>query len=223
MSVASAARHVAKATEAGARLVVFPEATFKLARGERAAFQTYWASVARDQHVWLVLPFVDRGGCASCLLVLDAAGGARGTYAKTHLVPLAERQRPGTGELLLFDIENVRVGAMICQDDNFRDLARAYARAGADLLVVPTFEGPPSVAPYHFENSRLRSIENSVALLRATAQGTSVLFAPGGFGTSSMNPGPEGSGLLVASVAVRWTVTPLANRSPIVRGKPDPR
>jgi len=192
---------VARAAKSGAKLVVFPEATFKLGDRERAAFQNHWSSVAREQQVWLVLPFGD-SGCANCLLVLDTAGNLRGTYAKTHLVPLAEQQEPGTGELLQFEIEGVRVGVMICQDDNFRDLARAHAHAGADLLVVPSFEGPPSVAPYHLENSRLRSIESSVALLRATAQGTSVLFGPGGFSLGSMTPKRGGSGVLIASVPV---------------------
>ncbi len=199
---------VSSAAKSGAKLVAFPEVTFKLTRGERAAFEAHWSRVAREHRVWLVLPFSEPGGCANCLLVLDAAGNARGTYAKTHLVPLAERQQPGTGELLLFEVEGVRVGVMICQDDNFRDLARAYARAGAELLVVPSFEGPASVAPYHFENSRLRSIENSVALLRATAQGTSALFGPGGFSLATLNPEHEASGILIASVPVASTRAP---------------
>jgi apolipoprotein N-acyltransferase len=103
----------------------------------------------------------------------------------------------------MLDVDGVKVGTLICQDDNFVDIARAYARAGAGLLVVPSFEGPSSVAPYHFENSRLRSIENSVALVRATAQGQSAAFAPGGFLVASRDGMLAGVGVLMTDVPIR--------------------
>jgi len=73
----------------------------------------------------------------------------------------------------------VCASASPCQDDNLRDVARAYARRGVQLLVVPTLEGPPAVAPCHFRNSVLRTIENPMALVRATADGQGAAIAPG--------------------------------------------
>jgi apolipoprotein N-acyltransferase len=126
----------------------------------------------------------------------------RGEYTKRHLVPLAESFPPGDGAPLIVEIGGVKVGVAICQDDNFRDIARAYARRGAQILVVPTLEGPPAVAPYHLRNSVLRTIENPMALVRATPQGQSAAIAPGGQIVALFDHAQRGIGVLVADVPV---------------------
>jgi len=194
---------VAQASSQGARLVVFPEAAFELpAQRSRASFEAEWSAIARKNAVFLVVPFLDWQKRGNRLLVFDARGAKLGDYTKRHLVPLAERFPRGDGALLLFEVDGVRVGTMICQDDNFRDIARAYSEHGADLLVVPTFEGPAAVAPYHFRNSMLRTIENPVALLRAAAQGESAVVAPGGRALLTFDHARRGTGVLTADIPI---------------------
>jgi hypothetical protein len=93
-------------------------------------------------------------------------------------------------------------GRSFFQDDNFSDLARTYAALGAQMLVVPTFEGPPAVAPYHLRNSALRAIENPIALVRSVAQGESSAVAPGGRIIDSFEPDRLGPGVMVTDVPV---------------------
>jgi len=172
---------VAAASKQGARLVVFPEAAFELRPGKpRASFEAEWSKIAVKYAVFLVVPVLDRQTPGNRLLVFSAAGAKLGEYTKRNLVPLAEPFPPGNGDLLLFDVEGVRVGTLICHDDNYPDLARAYSARGAELLAIPTFEGPAAVAPYHLRNTTLRAIENPLALVRAAAQGESAVIAPGG-------------------------------------------
>ena len=193
---------VHQAALGGARLVVFPEVAFEIFPGGRPAMEAHWSRLAHDNHLWLVIPFRDRDRAGNRAAVFDSTGLKLGEYAKHHLVPLAESYPPGDGTLLTFTVDGVRIGVAICQDDNFRDVARAYARRGVQLLVVPTLEGPPEVAPYHFRNSVLRTIENPMALVRATAGGQSAVIAPGGEIVASFDHARKGSGLLLAKVPV---------------------
>ncbi len=211
---ADVAALVARASSQHARLVVFPEAAFELRPGQpRSRFEAEWSAIARKNSVFLVVPFLDWQARGNSLLVFDAAGAKLGVYTKRHLVPLAESFPAGSGDLLTFDVDGVRAGTMICQDDNFQDIARAYAARGAQLLVIPTFEGPAAVAPYHFRNSVLRSIENPVALLRAVAQGESAFVAAGGEVIASFDHASRGSGVLVADI-------PIIERHPRDAGRP---
>jgi apolipoprotein N-acyltransferase len=197
----NAEARVSEASAAGARVVVFPEAAFEVSPGGRAEMEARWSRWARDRGVWLVIPFLE-GRTANRVALFDPTGKKRGEYAKHHRVPLAEPFSSGAGSLLVFEVDGVSVGVMICQDDNFRDIARAYARRGVQLVVVPTFEGPPSVAPYHLRNSVLRTIENPIALVRATAQGQSAAIAPGGSIVAVFDHARDGAGVLVADVPI---------------------
>jgi apolipoprotein N-acyltransferase len=194
---------VAEAAARRAKIIVFPEVAFTMASGARSEFEGHWSAIARANAIFIVVPYVDEALSESNrLMVFDSVGLKRGEYTKRHLVPLAERSPAGKGPLLMVDVDGVRVGTLICQDDNFSDLARSYAALGAQLLVVPTFEGPPAVAPYHLRNSALRAIENPIALVRAVAQGDSAAIAPGGKIIDSFEPDRHGAGVMVTDVPV---------------------
>ena len=194
---------VAEAATRRAKIIVFPEVAFTMASGARAEFESHWSAIARKNAIFIVVPYVDQALSESNrLMVFDSTGQKRGEYTKRHLVPLAERSPPGEGPLLVVDVDGVRVGTLICQDDNFSDLARTYAALGAQLLVVPTFEGPAAVAPYHLRNSALRAMENPIALVRSVAQGESAAIAPGGKIIDSFEPDRVGAGVMVTDVPV---------------------
>jgi apolipoprotein N-acyltransferase len=189
---------VAQAAAEGARLVVLPEAAFTVAPGEREGFIAHWGEVAHRHAIHLVVAFIDRDAPGNRLVVLGPDGGLVGQYTKTHLIPVSETLPPGDGELLVFEVDGARVGTMICQDDNFRDLARAYLDRGVDLVVVPTNEGPPAVAPYHYRNARLRTLELPLTLVRAAARGTSAVVGAGGQVIAELEHPVDGAGVVVA-------------------------
>jgi len=195
-----AERLVAEAADDGARLVVLPEAAFTVDPGERERFIARWGAVAQRHRIHLVVAFIDRDAPGNRLVVLGPDGAPVGQYTKTHMIPVSETLPSGGGELLVFEVDGARVGTLICQDDNFRDLTRAYVDRGVDLLVVPTNEGPPAVAPYHYRNARLRTLEFPVTLVRAAARGTSAVVTAGGEVIASVEHPIEGAGVVVADV-----------------------
>src|SRR3546814_13294505 len=59
---------------------------------------------------------------------------------KTHLYGAYERRlfTPGTPQSDLRDFDGVRLGFLICYDVEFPENVRRLARAGAELILVPT-------------------------------------------------------------------------------------
>ncbi|MCB9878911.1 MAG: hypothetical protein H6835_15050 [Planctomycetes bacterium] len=168
------------ATDGGVRLVVTPEAAADVgieghwlgpreqaiadlchAAGMNETFGAIgvFCNRTRDNRIWFIAP----GGC----LV--------GEYRKTHLIPWLEDYVAGDGTLATMEVDGVVVGGMICQDDNFTDLGRAYGNAGVQLVVVPTNDWP-AIREYHLENAIFRCIENGYAVARAASHGISALI-----------------------------------------------
>jgi apolipoprotein N-acyltransferase len=193
---------VARASAAGARLVVSPEAVVDVARGERAAFESRFGELARRHGVHLAVGYLDGDRNENRLAFFGPTGALEGDYAKTHPVPL-ERSRAGDGRIVVVDVDGVRVGGMICHDDDFSDLARAYAAARVEIVVVPTYEWSPWVAPYHAQNDALRTVEARYAVVRAVARGTSAVVAPDGVVLGSRDHLREGTGIVIADIPVR--------------------
>jgi apolipoprotein N-acyltransferase len=162
----------------GARLVVTPETGFgtgedvaKAAAALGDLAKTHgvslaigvWHTPTRDNRIWFI----------------GADGALAAEYRKTHLVPWVERYAAGDGTLARVAIGGTPFGGMICQDDNFTDLARAYGRDAMPLVVVPTNDWP-SIRFAHFDNARLRAIENGYAIVRAASNGFSAIVSPRG-------------------------------------------
>jgi apolipoprotein N-acyltransferase len=127
------------------------------------------------------------------------------SHAKVHLVPFGEyvplarwltflRQvvptfapiSPGTGEEPLVMQRPggpLRIAPMICFDAIFPEIARGFARSGADLLVNPTNDAwyGYSSGPYQFlAMVRMRAIETGRPVLRPAWAGVSALLLPSG-------------------------------------------
>ena len=188
-----------RAAKQGARLIASPEVGFRLTAATRDKWFRRFASLARSLRVHLAVGYFDAGHRDNRVIFFGADGRRRGTYRKTHLIPTLERYRAGDGRRLVLKIEGVSVGAMICQDDNFTDLARGYGRDHAALVVVPTNDWR-EVKHYHFENSRFRAVENGYAVLRAASNGISAIIAPSASVVSRFDHQRFGPGLVVADV-----------------------
>ena len=193
-------RLLVEASEKGARLVVSPEVAFDVPADGRPEFEHRFSNLAKQHEVYLAVSYFDHLHDDVRLAFFAPTGQVVGEYVKMHLVPLSENHRAGSGQLVFVDIDGVRVGAMICQDDNFTDIARHYKRAGAQLVVVPNYEWPEEVAPYHFENSLLRPIEFGYGLVRAAANGTSAIVSAGGKIVARTNHNDVGASVIVADV-----------------------
>jgi predicted amidohydrolase len=128
-------------------------------------------------------------------VVIDPTGAELGRYHKRALYGAWEKAtfRPG-GASLRFTCGDLSVGVAICYDVEFPEIIRAEARAGVDLVVVPT----ALMAPHDRVARQMvpvRAMENQVFLGYCNRTGTEgdLRFV----GLSSIR-GPEGEALAEA-------------------------
>lgn len=194
------------AAEAGAGLLVFPEGFLTgyhipgLAPGglpgvEEALHQV--AGSAANARLALVMgTHLDTSeGLRNAAIVFSDTGAELGRYAKRALFGDWEKAtfRPGHAALR-FARGGFSVGVAICYDVEFPEIIRAEARAGVDLMVVPT----ALMAPYARIARQVvpvRALENQIFLGYANRSG----HEPGMdfVGLSSIR-GPRGEALAEA-------------------------
>jgi len=190
---------VAQAADSGAELVVLPEYfcligqrdTDKLALQERwgsGPIQEFAQECAVRHAVWLVAGTVPLAASRpdrvfNSVLGFDPHGACIARYDKIHLFRFdngverydeARVLEPGvapvTFSLPSRDGHTWTVGLSVCYDLRFAELYRAYARANADLLLVPSAFTHTTGSAHWEVLLRARAIEN-VSFVAAAAQG----------------------------------------------------
>jgi apolipoprotein N-acyltransferase len=164
----------------------------------------------------------DRTLYFNSVFVIDRSGevGAAG-YDKQRLVPFSEYApfgrwlradsavyTPGH-EPRLLDTHAGRVGAFVCAEALYPDVARGLARAGAEILANPSNDywfGAPQAFSEQLAAASFRAIENRRALVRATSTGITAFVDPRGRITArSAGSGPE---VIAAEIERSRAVTP---------------
>ncbi|MFD8385476.1 carbon-nitrogen hydrolase family protein [Streptomyces sp. NPDC059679] len=217
-----------RAAEAGARLVVFPEAAmacFGTRLGPLAEpLDGPWATEVRQfaKGAGLVVvagmftPAPD-GRVTNTLLVTGP--GVETSYDKIHLYDAfgfteSRTVAPGS-KVVTFDLDGLRIGLATCYDVRFPELFRAHADAGAHLSLLPASWGAGPGKREQWELLiRARALDATVWLAAAgqadpAATGLApATSAPTGIGHSALI-GPDGTvrerlgagpGLLVGDV-----------------------
>ncbi len=188
-----------QAAAAGAELAALPEYfclmgqhdADKLALAEAfgdGPLQRFLAESARQLGLWVVggtipLQGSDRSHVFNSTLVFSPAGACVARYDKMHLFRFdngAERydescvlqagQQPVHFDLDARNGQRWRVGLSVCYDLRFAELYRAYASAGAHLLLVPSAFTYTTGQDHWQTLLRARAIEN-LAYVLAPAQG----------------------------------------------------
>jgi apolipoprotein N-acyltransferase len=188
-----------RAAAAGARLVVTPEVGLWLGPVSWAPILNRLGDIAKRYRMTLVVGYFDRKRNTNRAAYITPDGKVRDEYVKTHLIPTLEKYRAGTGRLTRVNVNDVPVGAMICQDDNFTDLARGYGRKRVRIVAVPTNDWA-QVKKYHFDNSRFRPIENRYGVVRAASHGISAIVSAKGEVMARMDHLERGTGVIVADL-----------------------
>jgi predicted amidohydrolase len=195
---------VRRAADAGARLVVLPEATSgSFARNPKHAaepldgpFAEGIRAAAADAGVTVVVGLFEPAGDGrvhNTLLVTGPAGEA--TYRKVHLFDAFDSREsdtvaPGDGYVVTDvdggDAGSVRVGLATCYDVRFADQFTALGSRGAELVVLPTSWGDgPGKADQWDVLVRARALDSQAWLLAAAqAWQEPVKGAPLGIGRS---------------------------------------
>jgi predicted amidohydrolase len=138
------------ASDAGSRIVLFPEATltsyyFPYAVGldpveVAAALETVRAA-ARARGIWVIVGTIRKTADRFLNLahVIDPRGAITHEYAKVHMAGRDEQQYcRGGNKLSLFEIDGVRCTLVICRDGRHPELYRVPAMAGAQVLFHPS-------------------------------------------------------------------------------------
>lgn len=133
--------------------------------------------------------------------LLTPAGEIKSKYNKVHLVPYGEyvplrnvfpfvkKLTEGMGDFTAgagyypLDIDNKKVGILICYEGILPEAARIYKNRGAELLVNITNDawfGATSAPFQHFSMTIFRAVENRLYLARAANTGISAVINPKG-------------------------------------------
>lgn len=171
---------------AGARIIVWAEASVLVLKGDEEALLRRARSLAQESNVYLLMglavlsPGADRP-LENKAVFVSPAGEVMASYNKTMAVPGLERQlmKPGTGRIPVVETPYGRVASPICFDLDFPHLVRQVGVAGADLLLVPAADWE-AIAHLHQAMAEFRAVENGTAMVRVTRSGGSGAVDPYG-------------------------------------------
>ena len=246
-NLATARTLLRQAADAGARLAVLPEYVDYLGPGSTMVkpepvdgeFAQFFAHAARSLSMWVHAGSFHEVGPDSqrtynTSLLFDPQGELRAVYRKIHLYDVEIPGRvsyresayvaPGD-QLVVADVEGVKVGLSICYDLRFPELYRQLAIAGAQVLVVPAAFMLHTGRDHWEVLLRARAIENQCYVLAAgqigdhdpgrTCYGRSMVVDPWGTVVAQM---PDTVGITVADLdlerlrRIRTELPSLANR-----------
>lgn len=239
-SVELALEAIRSASEAGARLVCFPECYVPGYRrpgtvmppGDAAFLERAWqtlAEAARAARVAVVLGTerVVEGGVTASVLVIDAGGERLGFQDKVQIDPSEEGiYIPGQGRRV-FEIPGLKFGVAICHEGfRYPETVRWAVQHGAQVVFHPqvheaepggyqpkTFADPAGT--FHEKSALCRAAENTayfatVNVASAGSPATSAIVRPDGTLLSYQPYGLEG--LLIADLDLSTATGLLASR-----------
>jgi predicted amidohydrolase len=239
---------VEEAADAGAELVVAPEASMhdfgpadlplaRVAEPLDGPFVAGLAEVAKRRGVAALagmFEVADGSHVYNTVVALGPDGDLIGRYRKQHLFDAlgwmeSDRLLPGDPtDRLVFPVSGVQVGVMTCYDVRFPELARALVDDGVDLIAIPSawVAGPNKLAQWRALMTA-RAIENVCYVAGAVQTppiytGGSIVVDPWGEELASLD---AAAGVAVADVSAdrveecRQRMPSLANR----RWKVEPR
>lgn len=191
---------VKRAAANGAKLVVSPELAFYIDNFNRDKWTERFQAISKRYNILLAIGYFDISAEENRLMFITPDGRDLPEYVKTNLTPF-EDYRKGTGELRIIDFEGIRLGGMICHDDNFTRLSREYGREQVSVVAVPTLDWS-TVKNAHLQGSIHRAIESRYAVVRAAANGISTIISPTGVILARCDHFSKGPAVIMAQVPI---------------------
>lgn len=203
-------RTAREAAEQGAQFLICSEMfltgynigdkVFELAETADGPSMQIAAQIAREENIALLYGYPERleTSVFNSAILIDRNGSMLANYRKTHLYGQLENRLFQQGnDLVIVELEGVRVGLLICYDVEFPEAVRTLALAGAELIAVPT----ALMEPYCKVSQLVvptRAYENQVFVAYANRCGQEVDLQYCGL---SCIIGPDGNDLVRAGTA----------------------
>ncbi len=138
----------------------------RLAQPKSDEFFQSVSQIARKNGLAILYGYPERGkddAVYNAVQLVDSQGASVLNYRKTHLYGDVDREQfsPGDRRSAIVEFAGCKIALAICYDVEFPELMRAYARDGAELVLVPT----ANMAPFTGVATRLvpaRAEENGI-------------------------------------------------------------
>ena len=174
-----------KAVPGKVDLILFPEATSAVDTGLSYAevadtipgsITDQYGELARRKNCYIVAGIDEREGAAvyNSAVLIDRKGRVAGKYRKVY-IPREEIEvgiTPGK-DYPVFDTDFGRIGVMICWDVQYPEPARALALRGAEIILLPIWDGNETLI-------QARAIENQVFLVASSYGSPTQILDPNG-------------------------------------------
>lgn len=195
-----------QAANAGAKLIVWNEASAFILPEDENAWTDSLAAIAAELNIGLVAAYVvpvstDPLKYENKYQFFDSAGNSIYTYHKHQPVP-GEPAINGTEKLNVFNMNGAKTGAAICYDYDFPYLAKAFGNLDADLVAVPSSDWK-GIDPIHTQMAAFRALEQGHSILRSTRFGLSAAIDPYGKMIAKMSSFDANNKIMLAELPVR--------------------
>lgn len=169
-----------KAVELGAKIICLPEMfntgynldllgnnIYDLAVTKSSEYVKGYCQYAKNNNVYLILPLTikdEKGNIFNSALIIDNNGKIKGKYDKTHLFLHEKRYYQAGNKFTIFNVENIKIGILICYDLGFPETARYLTLKGAEIIFVPSAW---RIQDYNIWdlNTRQRALENNIFIV----------------------------------------------------------
>jgi 5-aminopentanamidase len=200
-----------------------PEQVLNLAEDAGGPTDAAVAQIAQRHRLAIVYGHPERaagGGAYNAATYVGPDGVVRGHHRKVHLFGDVDRRLfvPNPGPPAAFDVDDTRVGVLICYDVEFPEAVRRLAADGARTVLVPT----ANMAGFEVVQQvlvRARACENGCGVVYANYCGADDLFEYNGLsvicgpeGEVLAEAGAQGEELIVADLPGESAGTYLADR-----------
>lgn len=198
------------AASAGAKVVVWNEGAFyALPDTEQSMADTISKTAARE-NVTIVASYIlvvnqEPLKYHNKYLMVDSLGRISFSYLKHQPVP-GEPAIKGTEPFRTINVSGSQVSGSICYDYDFPYIARANAKAGADIVALPSSDWR-GIDPLHTKMAALRAIEQGHSILRSTRFGLSAAITPYGEMTAQMSSYDHNNKVMHATLPVKGIKT----------------
>lgn len=200
-------------SQAGARVIVWPEAAGIVPASDENSLITRAKEVARQNGIYLAIPFytypdnIDSGQLAeNKLLLFDPAGEIVIEHIKYGGHIFEGNRIQGNGNLQTAETPFGVLSGVVCYDGDYPANIQQAGWKGTGLMLVPSKDWR-EIDPVHTHMAVFRAIENGMSLVRQTDGGLSIAVDPYGRVLAQMDSFGATERTMIAQVPVKHVTT----------------